>query len=67
MDDLPHLRTKTLLIATRDDVLVPYASSEALARAIPAARLALLGSGGHAVNVTEPARFNALLLDFLSG
>ena len=39
---------------------------EELAAAIPGARLHVAPWGAHAINVTEPAAFNALLLDFLS-
>ncbi len=38
----------------------------ALADAIPGARLALLDFGAHAVNITEPAWFNATVGSFLA-
>jgi aminoacrylate hydrolase len=55
----------TLLIATRDDVLVPCTCSIALADQLPHVRLALLDHGGHACNVTDPAGFDAMVTAFL--
>lgn len=62
---LAHLRTPTLISAARDDVLVPCSMSEQLAAAIPGATLHIAPWGAHAVNVTEPDPFNAMLLKFL--
>ena len=64
--DLGTIKLPTFIVATRDDVLVPSAMSEELAAGLPDARLHMASWGAHAFNVTEPAAFNALLLDFLS-
>jgi aminoacrylate hydrolase len=56
----------TLVIATRDDVLVPFGCSMALADALPDAELVLLETGGHACNVTDPVRFDAVVTRFLA-
>ena len=67
-DATPHLaalRTPVLVSAARDDVLVPCSMSEQLASAIPGARLDVAPWGAHAINVTEPDRFNAMLSGFL--
>ncbi len=63
---LPELRTSTLIIAARDDVLVPYTCSETLAASIPAATLHCMAEGGHACNITEQPAFDRVLLSFLS-
>jgi aminoacrylate hydrolase len=63
---LARLALPALVVAARDDVLVPSTMSLELAAAIPGARLHVAPWGAHALNVTEPALFNTLLLDFLS-
>lgn len=63
--DVPSITAPTLVIATRDDVLVPCTCSIALADALPNVQLALLEQGGHACNVTDPAGFDATVTAFL--
>jgi aminoacrylate hydrolase len=62
---LSEIMAPTLVVGTRDDVLVPYLCSEALASGIPAAKLWLAAEGGHASTVTDPDGFNLALLRFL--
>jgi len=67
-DATPHLailRTPPLISAARDDVLVPCSMSEQLAVSIPGATLDIAPWGAHAINITQPDAFNAMLLDFL--
>ena len=45
---------------------MPASQSESLAGAIPGATLHMAHWGGHSVNVTDPAWFNAALMAFLS-
>ncbi len=63
-DRLGEIRTPTLVIAARDDMLVPSRAGEALAEGLPTARFATM-DGGHACNVTDPRGFDAIVLDFL--
>jgi aminoacrylate hydrolase len=64
-EKLPTIAARTLVIATRDDILVPSPCSAKLAANLPAARLALLTHGGHACNITDPSGFNLLIGGFL--
>jgi aminoacrylate hydrolase len=65
-DRLGEIQTPTLVIATRDDLLVPYSRSLRLAEALVNANLVLTVAGAHAVNVTYPQTFNSAVVDFLS-
>lgn len=62
---LGELDLPVLLMAARDDVLVPCSQSEQLAKGIKGALLDMAPWGAHGVNVTEPESFNATLLKFL--
>jgi len=62
---LQDIKTETLVIATRDDLLVPYTRSIRLAEGLSNSQLQLVNFGAHAVNVTAPDAFNAAILRFL--
>jgi len=62
---LGDIRCPALVMAARDDMLVPWTASRDLADGIPDAELWLTPEGGHACNVTDPAAFNAALRRFL--
>ena len=62
--DLSGVAHRSLVIASRDDVLVPDLASEELAAALPNAALVRL-DGGHACNVTAPREFERLCVEFL--
>ena len=63
--DLAAIGLPVLVVASRDDVLVPATRSEELAAGIPGAELHMADWGGHGINVTKTGAFNAVMLDFL--
>ena len=63
--ELAKVRAETLVLATRDDSLVPWTCSQKLADRLPNSSIRLLPEGGHGVNVTEVERFNELMIDQL--
>jgi len=64
-DRLREIAAPSLVLATRDDVLVPYTCSERLAAGLPNGTLNLFDFGGHGVTVTETEAFNEAMLEFL--
>lgn len=64
--DLGRITTPTLVMGAVDDYICPQYFSEALARAIPDAKLYLASGSGHAASKTRPDEFNQVLGDFLA-
>jgi 3-oxoadipate enol-lactonase len=65
-DRLPAVKAPTLVIVGRDDPGTPPAMSEAIAAAIPGARLEIIPDASHLSNIEQAEIFNRLLLDFLA-
>jgi aminoacrylate hydrolase len=63
--DLGRIRTPTLVLCARDDILTPPYFSQELAQLIPGARLHLLEKGGHCASETVREAFEKVVLDFL--
>ncbi len=64
--ELARLALPTLVVVGAQDA-ASRPSAEALAAAIPGARLRVIADAGHVVNLAQPARFNEVLLEFLDG
>lgn len=64
-DVLEAIEAPTLLIANRDDMLIPWTCSQALAEVLPQAELVIMEHGGHASSVTESEAINSMLVAFL--
>jgi 3-oxoadipate enol-lactonase len=64
---LAEVRVPTLVLVGAEDVLTPPAESEAMAAAIPGARLEVVPRAGHLANLERPDVVNAALAAFLAG
>lgn len=64
-ETLGRIGVPTLVVTGADDVLIPPAESERMARAIPRARLEILPGAGHLVSFEKGTEFNRLLADWL--
>jgi aminoacrylate hydrolase len=64
-DRLKEVKTPTLIVCAKDDMVTPAYMSEDIARALPGAELAWLDGGGHVCSKTLPDPFNTLIRDWL--
>jgi len=64
-NNFESFETPMLALAAADDMLVPASCSRTLAKHIATCEFALMEWGGHACNITDPATFNRLVLEFL--
>ena len=65
LDELPNLKTPTLIIWKRYDPYLPLAIARRAKELIPGARLVVLPGYGHAPHGQNKDAFNRLLLDFI--
>jgi pimeloyl-ACP methyl ester carboxylesterase len=63
---LAGIAVPTLVMVGEDDELTPPSVAEAMAGAIPGARLVVVPAAGHLANLDNPEAFNRALGDFLS-
>jgi pimeloyl-ACP methyl ester carboxylesterase len=64
---LHTIQVPALVVGGAEDRAVPQDHFQVLAENLPGARSCLIPGGGHLVNLEQPARFNACLLDYLEG
>jgi pimeloyl-ACP methyl ester carboxylesterase len=64
---LRAIKVPALVIWGAEDTIAPVRTGQALASAIPGARLIVLEGAGHAPQVQFPDRFNPIVLDELDG
>jgi aminoacrylate hydrolase len=64
---LPTIKAETLVMSSDSDFITPGYFSEALAQAIPGAKLITIKGGGHSFTVTRAEQFNRELMAFLLG
>jgi pimeloyl-ACP methyl ester carboxylesterase len=65
-DLLPSIAVPTLVVVGEGDALAPVDVAEAMAKAIPGARLEIVPGAGHVSNLENPEVFNRALSEFLS-
>ena len=63
--DLAGIKTPTLVLCAKDDLVTPAYFSEELAQKIPGAALVVLPKGGHCASETMVEAFNTAVLEFL--
>lgn len=63
---LASVRAPTLVVAGADDPATPVDHAEAIAAAVPGARLAVVDRAAHLANVEQPAEVARLLLEHLT-
>ena len=62
---LPGIACRTLVVAARDDALMPVELLEELARGIPRSTLAIVEDSGHMASIEQPAKVTELLRAWL--
>lgn len=64
--DLAAARCPVLFIANDEDVQIPPFAADAMARAIPGARVVHIPAAGHSAYFERPAEFNRIVGEFLA-
>jgi sigma-B regulation protein RsbQ len=64
--DLPFVRTPTLVLQCSDDVIAPNAVGEYVHREMPASRLVVMKATGHCPNLSAPDETVEAIQDFIT-
>jgi pimeloyl-ACP methyl ester carboxylesterase len=64
-EELPNIKTPTLVIVGKEDIPTPVAKAERIAERIPGAKLVIIPDAGHLCTVEEPEAVNKAIEDFL--
>jgi len=65
-DLMPRITAPTMILAGREDNLIPVSESESMAKAIPSCRLEILERVGHLVPLENPDEFQKILARFVA-
>jgi pimeloyl-ACP methyl ester carboxylesterase len=65
-DELPRIRTRTLVVVGAEDVATVPAKAERIAEGIAGAKLVEIPGAGHSSTVEQPERVTAVLQEFLA-
>jgi pimeloyl-ACP methyl ester carboxylesterase len=63
---LKDITAPTLVVTGRDDILIPAANSEILAKEIPGAELRIFDNAGHGFFISAREQFVTVFHDFLA-
>jgi pimeloyl-ACP methyl ester carboxylesterase len=64
-EDLPRVRSKTMVISGKEDLLFPARECSGFARAIPGADFSVIDNAAHSIHMEQPQAFTDCVLDFL--
>jgi pimeloyl-ACP methyl ester carboxylesterase len=63
---LKEITAPTLVVTGKDDILIPAANSEILAREIPGAEVVIFDNAGHGFFISAREQFVSAFQEFLS-
>jgi len=64
-DILSRIDCPTLIMAGREDTMIPVSEAEAMQKKIPGSQLELFSKAGHLINLEQPEEFQSIFEDFI--